>query len=158
MRSVACLIIAASLAVAEDPMPKTTQSGVGTGVKDSNVDFVDSMSDYYRLSRRAVLAIRDKGIMDEEVPAVLHITKKSNASANQVLDAKKAGKSWEEIAKAHNVAVQSGTLVEDANLDFLSNYHGVAPADVKALRAKGASWISINQEYRRVGATPPARK
>lgn len=121
---------------------------------DATVDYYDSLSDYFRNSRRAVLAIRDKGIPDEEIAAVLYVARNSTASPNQVIDARRAGKSWPDIARQHNVRTDSDDLVSQANVQFLSSYHGRTPEEVRALRAKGASWIDINQEFRRAGKPP----
>jgi hypothetical protein len=125
---------------------------VGTGVTDSTVDYYDSIADYFRNSRRAVLAIRDKGIPDEEIPAVLHVARNSPASPNQVIDARKAGKSWADIASQYKVNTRSDDFVTEANLHFLTAYHGRPSEEVKSLRSKGASWVDINQEFRRSGA------
>ena len=145
MRNLAILL--ASVALAQD---------VGTNVKQPAVDFYDSISDYFRQSRRAVDAIVQKGIPDEEIPAVLYIARHSKASPNQVIDARKAGKSFSDIAKTNNVKLQGSDFVSEANVVFLAEYHGRTPAEVRALRSKGVSFIDINQQYRRVGG--PARK
>jgi hypothetical protein len=42
-------------------------------------------------------------------------------------------------------------FVTESNLVFLSEYHGQPRADLERLRARGASWIDINQQYRRIG-------
>jgi hypothetical protein len=158
MRALLLLVCAAIVMPGQDNLPRNTpKADVGTGVKDSSVDFWDSISDYYRNSRRAVMALRDKGVPDEEIPAVLHIARNSTASPNQVLEARKAGKSWTEIAREHNVKFSGNDLPTEANVQFLSSYHGRTPEEVRAMRAKGASWIDINQEFRRSGAATKAR-
>ena len=45
-------------------------------------------------------------------------------------------------------------VVSEANIVFLSEYHGRTPEEIRALRAKGASFIEINQQFRRVGVKP----
>lgn len=143
------LLAAALYAQEQQQTPKTP---VGTGVKDPIVDFYDSMRDYYRQSYNAIRLINTKGIPDEEIPAVLYIARNSSASPNQVIEARLAGKKYEEIARTHNVKWSGeGDLVTEANTKFLSDYHGRTDAEVRALRNKGASWIDINQEFRRVG-------
>lgn len=146
MRILVCLL--AAIALAQD---------VGTNVKQPAVDFYDSISDYFRQSRRAVDLIVQKGIPDEEIPAVLYIARHSKASPNQVIDARKAGKSFSEIAKANNVKLTGNDFVSESNVVFLSEYHGRTPAEIRALRAKGATFIDINQQFRRVG-TPATKK
>ena len=65
-------LLAASVMMAQD---------AGTGVKQPAVDYYDSISDYFRQSRRAVDLIVKKGIPDEEIPAVLYIARRSSAKA-----------------------------------------------------------------------------
>jgi hypothetical protein len=154
MRALLLLLAIALVSPAQEDLPRRTpKTEVGTGVKDATVDYWDSIADYYRNSRRAVMALRDKGVPDEEIPAVLHIARNSSASPNQVLEARKAGKSWSDIARQHNTKITGDDLVVEANTQFLSSYHGRTPEEVRALRAKGASWIDINQEFRRSGTT-----
>ena len=164
----ALLLAAASLAAAqtgqmprsttEERTPRSPKHDVGTEVRDATVDYWDSISDYFRNSRRAIMAIRDKGIPDEEIPAVLHIARNSKASPNQIIDARKGGKSWVDIAKQHNAKLTSDNIPEEANLTFVTEYHGRTLQEVKALRAKGATWIDINQQFRRVGAPATGKK
>ncbi len=97
--------------------PKTA---VGTTVKDVNVDYYDSMADYFRNSRNALMAISKKGITDEEIPAVLLIARRSSVSPNQVIASKQGGKSWADIAKENKVDVPGRDFVTEANLIFLS--------------------------------------
>jgi hypothetical protein len=42
-------------------------------------------------------------------------------------------------------------FVNEANVAFLSEYHGRTPAEIRELHRKGASFIDINQQFRRVG-------
>jgi hypothetical protein len=153
MRPLLLLAIAGTLLPGQDKLPrKTVTADAGTGMKDATVDYIDALSDYYRNSRRAVMAIRDKGIPDEEIAGILHIARNSNASPNQVIEARKMSKPWSDIARQYNVKTSGDDLVAEANLQFLSTYHGRSPEEVRAMRAKGASWIDINQELRRSGA------
>jgi hypothetical protein len=150
MRLAAALFAVSIGALAQEAAPK---ADVGTNVKDPVIDFYDSMSDYFRQNNRAIHLIREKGIPDPEIPAVLFIARRSSASPNQVIDAKKGGKSWEEIAKQNGVKFEGTDLVAYANTVFLTDYHGRTPEEVRALREKGASFIEIDQEFRRVGAS-----
>jgi hypothetical protein len=153
MRHFYVAFMAAALALGAQQTPKTD---VGTGVKDATIDFYDSMQDYFRQTNNAIRLISKKGIPDQEIPAVLHIARNSSASPNQIIEARLAGKSFEDIARANNVKWSGeGDFVTEANVKFLSSYHGRAEAEVRALKAKGGSWIDINQEFRRVGM--PAR-
>jgi len=127
---------------------------VGTNVHQAVVDFYDSMSDYFRQSPRAVEAIAQKGIPDQEIPAVLFIARRSSASPNQIIEARKSGKSFTDIAQTNNVKLPGNDFVSEANVAFLSDYHGRRPEEIRALHAKGASFIEINQQYRRVGVKP----
>ncbi|HYO82379.1 MAG TPA: hypothetical protein VES20_13330, partial [Bryobacteraceae bacterium] len=127
---------------------------VGTNVKQPVVDFYDSMSDYFRQSRRAIDAIVAKGIPDEEIPALLTIARKSSASPNQLMDARKAGRSWAEIASQNKVQLAGEDFVTEANVQFLAEYHGQAAEEVRALKNKGSSFVEIDQQYRRVGTKP----
>ena len=138
-------LLAASVMLAQD---------AGTNVKQPSIDFYDSISDYFRQSRRAVDLIVQKGIPDEEIPAVLYIARRSSASPNQVIEARKAGKPFADIAKANNVTLPGADFVTEANIVFLSEYHGRTSADVRGLRDKGVSFIEINQQYRRAGTKP----
>ena len=147
--------VVAAAALAQTPAPK---ANVGTNVKQPAVDFYDSVSDYFRQSRRAVDAMVQKGIPDEELPAVLTIARRSSASPNQIIDARKAGKSFAEIAKANKVDLPGDDFVAEANTLFLAEYHGRTPEEIRALRAKGASFIDINQQFRRVGTKPATEK
>lgn len=142
-------------AAAQTPAPKTE---IGTNVKQPVVDYYDSMSDYFRQSRRAIDAIVQKGIPDQEIPAVLIIARRSSASPNQVIEARKSGKSFADIAKSNNVNLPGSDFVAEANTVFLAEYHGRTPEEIKAMRAKGASFIDINQQFRRVGVKPATEK
>lgn len=142
-------------AAAQTPPPKTE---IGTNVKQPAVDYYDSMSDYFRQSRRAIDAIVQKGIPDQEIPAVLIIARRSSASPNQVIEARKSGKSFADIAKSNNVNLPGSDFVAEANTVFLAEYHGRTPEEIKAMRAKGASFIDINQQFRRVGVKPATEK
>ena len=145
-------------ATMQGQIPRSTErSRVGTGVQDPSVDFYDSISDYFRTSQRAVMAINKKGIPDQEIPAVLLIARRSSASPNEIIAARKGGKSWADIAKANKVTLSGDDFVKEANIVFLSEYHGRPAEQIRAMNLKGANFLSINQEFRREGKAP-ARK
>jgi hypothetical protein len=139
---------------AQSPSSSAPKKNVGTEVKDVAVDYYDSMSDYFRQSRRAVMLISEKGIPDLEIPAVLLIARRSSASPNQIIADRKGGKDWAQIAKANNVTLSGTDFASEANLVFLSEYHGRPVEEIRAMHAKGASYIDINQELRRSGSAP----
>jgi hypothetical protein len=143
MKAVFLFLIAVCLTAQE---PKA-----GTGVQDPVVDYYDSMSDYFRQSQRAIMAINKKGIPDQEIPAVLLIARRSSASPNQIIDARKAGKQWADIAKQNNVTLEGQDFVKEANVVFLSEYHGRPAEEIRAMAGKGATYVAINQELRRTG-------
>jgi hypothetical protein len=134
------------------------RTDVGTNVEQPSVDFYDSMSDYFRQSRRAIDSIAQKGVPDQDIPAVLMIARRSKASPNQVLDARKAGQSFAQIAKANNVDLGGNDFVTEANVRFLAEYHGRTPEEIRAMHAKGANFIEINQQFRRVGVKPKTER
>jgi len=137
----------------------TAEPHVGDNVHDPDIDFYDSMSDYFRQSPRAVEAIAQKGIPALEIPAVLTIARKSSMSPNQVIEARKQGKNFDDIARQAKVNLPGdGDFVTKANIRFLSEYHGRGDAEVRGLHDKGASFIEINQQYRRVGVKPRTEK
>jgi hypothetical protein len=83
------------------------------------------------------------------------ITRKSAWSPNQVIEARKKGMSFEAIAREAQAKTGSAKdFVSEANVVFLSEYHGQPRADVEKMKARGASWIDINQQFRRVGMKP----
>jgi hypothetical protein len=135
-----------------------TRTDIGTAVTDPVVDYYDSIADYFRQSRRAVELISRKGIPDEEIPAVLLIARSSSASPNQVIAARKKNLSWKEIAEKHGVKVTGEDFVTAANIQFLSAYHGRKPEEVREMREKGATFVAINQEFRREGGTSAVPK
>jgi hypothetical protein len=149
------LAVLAAAALAQTPAPK---SDVGTNVKQPVVDYYDSMSDYFRQSRRAIDLIAQKGIPDEEIPAVLIIARRSSASPNQVIEARKSGKQFTEIAGSNKVTLPGNDFVAEANVVFLAEYHGRTLEEIRALRAKGATFVEINQQFRRVGVKPATEK
>lgn len=138
MRTLALLLTAAAFA---------QEAGKNAG--QPVIDYYDAISDYFRQSRRAVDLIAKKGIPDEEIPAVLYIARRSSASPNQVITARKAGKPFSDIAKANNVTLAGEDFVTEANIVFLAEYHGRGKDEVRALRQKGVSFIEINQQFRR---------
>jgi hypothetical protein len=150
MRAITAILLAAT-ALSAQTQPK---ADVGTAVKDTVIDFYDSISDYFRQSSRSIHLLSEKGIADLEIPAVLFIARRSSASPNQIVEAKKSGKAWEDIARQHGVKFDGNDLVAHANTVFLSQYHGRTPEEIRALRSKGASFIDINQQFRRVGTQP----
>ena len=154
MKASSCVFLLALALVAQDNAPKAeSKNPVGTGVKDPTVDYFDCMSDYFRNSQRAVRAIHEKGIPVVEIPAVLLIARKSSASPNQIIDARKAGKSFDDIAKQHNVTLPGKDFISEANIVFLSEYHGRPADQIRQLHAKGAEFVVINQEFRRDGSS-----
>ena len=138
---------------AQDPTARTTERS-RAGSQDAVVDYYDSMSDYFRQSQRAIMAINKKGIPDQEIPAVLLIARRSSASPNQIVDARKSGKEWADIAKQNNVSLAGNDFVKEANIAFLSEYHGRPVEQVRAMIDKGATYIAANQELRRAGKPP----
>ncbi|HYP07650.1 MAG TPA: hypothetical protein VER03_15560 [Bryobacteraceae bacterium] len=151
-----CVFLLALSIAAQDTMPRSTPTAknpVGTGVRDATVDYFDSMSDYFRNSQRAVRAIHEKGIPVGEIPAVLMIARRSSASPNQIIDARNSGKSFSDIARQHNVTLPGPDFATEANLIFLSEYHGRPIDQVRQLHAKGADFIALNQEFRRDGSS-----
>jgi hypothetical protein len=157
MKTACALLIALGLAAQEQPRPQA-KNAVGTGVQDPVVDYYDSIADYFRNSAKAVAAIEKKGIPPEEIPAVLTIARKSSASPNQVIAAKMGGKSWSEIAADNKVNLGGTDFVKEANIQFLSSYHGIPAEKVRAMHAKGANFIAINQELRRGGIPPKTER
>jgi hypothetical protein len=151
MKPVLLFLIAACLTAQEPAARSTERSRIGTGVQDPVIDYYDSMSDYFRQSPRAIMAINRKGIPDQEIPAVLLIARRSSASPNQVIAARKAGKQWDEIAKQYNVALGGRDFVKEANVIFLSEYHGQPAEQIRAMLDKHATYIAVNQELRRTG-------
>jgi hypothetical protein len=148
----ACVFLLALSVFAQDNASKSpSKNPVGTGVKDATVDYFDCMSDYFRNSQRAVRAIYDKGVPVAEIPAVLTIARKSSASPNQVIEARKSGKSFADIAKQYKISLPGDDFVSEANIRFLSEYHGRPAEQVRQLHDKGAEFIAINQEFRRGG-------
>jgi hypothetical protein len=142
--------------MAQEPTAQSTErSRVGTGVQDAVVDYYDSMSDYFRQSNRAIMAINKKGIPDSDIPAVLLIARRSSASPNQVIEARTAGKEWADIAKQHKVSVDGKDFVREANVIFLSEYHGRPVEEIRKMLDKGATYIAVNQELRRTGKGMP---
>ncbi len=138
----------------QEPMPRMTKKTEASAVaKAPEIDFYDALSDYFRQSSRAVQALGQKGIPDAELAPLLYLARHSSASPNELVDAKKAGGSWESLAKKHNVKLAGSNFASDANIAFLSEYHGAKPEDIKAMLAKGTSFIAINQELRRSGAS-----
>ncbi len=125
----------------------------GQGSKPE-IDFFDSVSDYFRQSSRAVQAIAQKGIPAEEIPAVLIIARRSSMSPNQVIAARKSGKSFEAIGKEAKVDLGGKDFATEANVVFLSEYHGQPKEEVRRLREAGGTFIDINQQYRRAGTKP----
>jgi hypothetical protein len=68
-----------------------------------------------------------------------------------VVDARKSGKQWAEIGKQHNVTLAGEDFVKEANIIFLSEYHGRPVPEVRAMIEKGATYVAINSELRRTG-------
>ncbi len=142
---------------AQDPTTARTTERSRAGSQDAVIDYYDSMSDYFRQSQRAIIAINKKGIPDQEIPAVLLIARRSSASPNQIIDARKSGKEWADIAKQNNVTLAGNDFVKEANITFLSEYHGRPADQVRAMIDKGSTYIAANQELRRGGKTAPQR-
>ena len=144
--------VVAVCVTAQQPMPHSTErSRAIASAQDSTIDYFDAVSDYFRNTPRAVAAISKKGIPDQEIPAVLLIARRSTASPNQVIDARLAGKSFAEIAKANRVTVSGDDFVKEANIIFLSEYHGRPADQIRSMNAKGANFIDINRNLRREG-------
>jgi hypothetical protein len=156
MKAAAFIVLLAVNSWAQNTTNPAPKNPVGTGVTDPTVDFYDSMSDYFRNTGRALRAINQKGIPVTDIPAVLLIARRSSASPNQIVDARKRGTAFEEIAKQNNVQWTGKDFVTEANLIFLSEYHGKPIEEVRSLHGKGADFIALNQEFRRDNKTPRA--
>ena len=151
MKTACILLVALSLAAQDQAPQSTAKNPVGTGVQDPVVDYYDSVGDHFRISSKAVAAINKKGIPSEDIPAVLLIARKSSASPNQVIAARMSGKAWADIAAENKVTLPGDDFVKEANILFLSNYHGAKADKIRAMLSKGANFIAINQELRRGG-------
>jgi len=147
------------LALAAGVVCAQSRPNVGTNVNYPTVDFYDSIADYFRTSSGAVekIAQKDK-IAAQEIPAVLTIARKSSMSPNQVIDARKQGQTFEQIAKTAGVNLGGSDFIAEANITFLSEYHGRSRNEIRTLRSKGASWVDINEQYRRIGVKPATEK
>ena len=155
------IFLAATMVFAQsDSRARTAEprDAVGTNVHDPQIDYADSLSDYFRYSPRAVQLIMKKGVPAEEVAAVLHIAKYSRLTANDVIYARNEGIKYEDLARKNNVKFEGDNLLEHANLEFLSKYHGRSLEDVKKMRSGGASFVEINQQLRRDGGNPTTPK
>lgn len=157
MKTATALLFCFGLAAQAQTPQTAPKTPVGTAVEAPSIDFYDSMADYFRLTPNAISLINKKGIPDAEIPALLYIVRHSSASPNELIAAKTGGGSWGDIAKRHKVSLPGNDFVSDANVVFLSEFHGRPASEVKAMRAKGASFLEINQEYRRSG-TPVTKK
>ena len=124
MKAACAFLVALSVFAQGTASKSESRNPVGTGVNDPTVDYFDCMSDYFRNSQRAVRAIHEKGIPVVEIPAVLTIARKSTASPNQLIVARKSGKSFEDIARENSVTLPGKDFVSEANVVFLSEYHG----------------------------------
>ena len=151
MKAACAFLIALTVFAQDNVSNSASKNPVGTGVKDPTVDYFDSMSDYFRNSQRAVRAIHEKGIPVVEVPAVLMIARRSSASPNQIIEERKNGKSFADIAKQNNVSLPGNDFVSEANILFLSEYHGRPADQIRKLHAKGTEFVALNQEFRRDG-------
>ena len=151
MKAACVFLFAFCLAAQDQTSPSKVKNPVGTGVQDPVVDFHDSLADYFRNTSRAVTEINRKGIPNEEIAAVLLIARRSSASPNQVIAARKGGRDFAEIAKENKVSISGTDFVREANIIFLSEYHGRSHAQVRQMLEKGADFIQINQELRRGG-------
>lgn len=150
MRIPALIFLCCSIVTAQDTRPREAESGkTGTSVDDARVDYFRSIADYFRNTETEVNSIYKKGIPEEEIPAVLMIARKSSATPDQVIQARKEGKEWAEIARRYKLPATEKDFVAEANIAFLSEYHGAKAEEVHKLREKGASFIAINQELRR---------
>lgn len=151
MKSAFIFLIAICLTAQEPNAPRSTERSRSAAAQDPVVDYYDAMSDYFRQSQRAILAISKKGIPDAEIPAVLLIARRSSASPNQIIDARKAGKNWAEIAKQNNVNLDGSDFVKEANIVFLSEYHGSTSTNIRSMLDKGSTYVAVNQKLRRTG-------
>jgi hypothetical protein len=157
LRTMALMVVVAALSMAQEQRSRTVpNSDIGTTVEDPQIDYFDSAADYFRYSPRAVEEIHKRGTPAEEVAAVLYLARFSKMTANQVLAARKAGKTWQDLARDAAVKFQGDDFVAYANAMFLSRYHSRPLEEVKRLHADGATWVAINQQYRREGV--PAAK
>ncbi|MBC8167458.1 MAG: hypothetical protein H7Y20_16510, partial [Bryobacteraceae bacterium] len=99
------------------------------------------------------------GVSAEEIPAVLLIARRSSVSPNQVIADRKGGKQFAAIAEANHIKpAVAGDFVSEANIIFLSEYHGQPAEQIRAQHTKGASFVQINQQYRRTGMKPKTEK
>lgn len=153
MRYTLAVILCVTACLSQEPQrSRAGTTAVGNGVGDPVIDYYRSISDYFRNSERAVMLISKKGVKDEEIPAVLLIARRSSASPNDVITMRQSGKSFEDIARQQRVTIPGDNFVTEANIIFLSEYHGRKAEEVRQMHTKGASFVALNQEFRRAGA------
>lgn len=149
MRLVVTLVAAALVLPGQVKSPEKDTAG-----GDATVDLYRSLADWSRKDEKTILAIRDQVGNDRDIAAVLFITRRSSASPNQVMEARKSGKSWDDIARQWKVDWKGGNFVDEANVAFLSQYHGRTPEDVRKMARGGGAGVdpvALNQEFRRDG-------
>jgi hypothetical protein len=72
---------------------------VGVSVSDGQVrSFYLAIGNYFNMPERAVTVISKKDIPDDELPVVLFIAHRSGVRPAQVIELRRAGKSWFEIS------------------------------------------------------------
>ena len=118
---------------------------------DPMVDLYRSLADWSRKDEKTISAIRDQVGNDREVAAVLFVTRRSSASPNQVMAARKSGKSWDDIARQWTVNWKGSDFIDEANLSFLSQYHGRTVEEVRKMARGAVDPVALNQEFRREG-------
>ena len=77
------------------------QSVVGEEIHEA--EYINAVADYYEVSLDAVQTAVDAGIPAEELPVLLFIADRSNATSAELTTSRIQGKTWQQIAAAQNV-------------------------------------------------------
>jgi len=135
----------------------------GISADDSGLNgFYMSVSEYNRVPHRDVIAVRNHGIPDEELPVVFFLASKANVRPEAVYRLRLQRMSWMEVALRlrlnhdifytqrayHRRGLSDIEIIRIVNINTISNYHNCRPEIVTDMRDRHMSFREIDSHFR----------
>jgi len=156
------------LAVAVINVRADVRFGISADASGVN-SFYMSVSEYNRVPHRDVIAVRNHGIPDEELPVVFFLASKANVRPEAVYRLRLQRMSWMEVALRLRLAPQvfvinthdkfiphygkpfrftDREIIERVNYRFVSDYHNCRPEAVTKIKDRHISFKGKENSFK----------
>jgi hypothetical protein len=134
-----------------------------SAVADFNVD----VGIHFGVPQREVIVVREQRVPDHEIPVVFLFARHARVAPAVIVDLRLGGMQWWDIAARYRVGpevfyvpagppygkahghwkkhrLSDAEIVDCVNVRFLSEYHGVPPKQIYAMRSRGIGYTQVN--------------